>query len=273
MVRRIIIGACFAALAAAIGGCGSSEPAAAVSGEERYAHAKKLFDNEDYLEAINEFTVLTLQYQGASFAPDAQFSLAESRFRRGEYLLAAFEYGVVKRNYPASSRVQDAQYQLAECYYNLSPQSPLDQQYTKKAIDEYQTFAEYYPSDAKAARAGDRIKELNLRLAKKEYETARLYVKMEYTKAALFYMDDLIEKYHDTEFAPLAYLDKADLLLSRNKAEAAAIEIGKFLERYPNSVLRSRADAIQMAVQDALKSKKNQPPAKATVTTPKGTNP
>jgi len=107
-------------------GCSSADVTTVMTVEDRFAHAKQLFENRDLLEAINEFTVITLQYQGSAVAPEAQYYLGECRFSRGEYLLAAFEYSVVKRNYPASARVADASYKTALCYYNLSPKSTLD---------------------------------------------------------------------------------------------------------------------------------------------------
>ena len=237
-------------------GCGSGNVATTLTPEARFAKAKALFDNEDYLEAINEFTVITLQYQGSAFASDAQFNLGECRFNRGEYLLAGFEYAVLKRNYPASPRVADAQFKLAMSYYKLSPKSSLDQQYTKKAIDEFQTFAEYYPSNPKASEADAKIKELNTRLAKKQYETAHLYGTLEYYKASLACYDVVIEKYHDTEYAPLSYLAKAELLLSRNKLRDAKTEIEAFLGRYANSVLRARGEELKRKIDKELESTK-----------------
>jgi outer membrane protein assembly factor BamD len=233
-------------LAVVAAGCGSSEKAVtSMSAEERFAHAKALYDDGDYLEAINEFTVITLQYQGSAHAADAQFYLGECRFQRGEYLLASFEYGVVKRNYPASPRAQEAQYKLALSYYELSPLYYLDQQYTKKAIDEFQTFVEYYPTNPLVADADAKIKDLTNRLAKKQYESARLYTTMEYYKAALLYYDDVIERYHDTEYAPLAYLDKTELLLSRHRYREARETLEAFTARFPQSVLQSRADTLR----------------------------
>jgi TolA-binding protein len=44
---------------------------------------ENLFDKEDYLEAINEFTIITLQFQGSQHAADAQFYLGDCRFKRG----------------------------------------------------------------------------------------------------------------------------------------------------------------------------------------------
>lgn len=225
---------------ALLAGCGSSEAVKELTADDRFKHAKALYDDRDYLEAINEFTVITLQNQGSSVAPEAQYYLAECRFDRGEYLLAAFEYQVLRRNYPASPRAGDAQYKLGLCYYNLSPRSYLDQEYTRKAIDEFQSFVEYYPQNQNVPDADAKIKELTIRLAKKQYDTARLYSVMEYYKAALMSYDEVIEKYHDTEYAPLAYEGKIDLLMSRHHYREAKEEIDRFLAKNPNSVLRNR---------------------------------
>jgi outer membrane protein assembly factor BamD len=250
MVKRMRYAAVLlVGFALVISGCGSSEKTTStISVEERFAHAKALFDDKDYLEAINEFTVITLQFQGSAHAADAQYYLGECRFLRGEYLLASFEYGIVKRNYPASPRVPDAQYKLALAYYMLSPKSSLDPQYTRKAIDEFQQFVEYYPKNELVPEADAKIKDLTNRLAKKQYETARLYTTMDYYKAALVYYNDVIDRYHDTEYAPVAYLDKADLLLSHKRYREARETLDAFNARFPQSVLQSRGDSIRMKI-------------------------
>jgi outer membrane protein assembly factor BamD len=255
MIRFLLLAGCFVALAMEMG-CGSSAPQTTMTPEERFSHAKELFEKGDYLEAINAFTVLTLQSQGSTVAADAQYYLGECRFARGEYELAAFEYSVVKRSYPASPRVPDAQYKLALCYYNKSPKYMLDQQYTRKAIDEFQTFLEYYPAHPMAADADAKIKELNTRLAKKLFETGKLYATMEYYRAALLSLDAVIEKYHDTEYAPLAMLEKADLLISRDRYSEARAEVTRFLDRYPNSVLRARAEDLLRSADRGLEKQK-----------------
>jgi len=252
MVARRCVVVCL--LAVLLAGCGGGDVTKVLSVEDRFAFAKSLFDKRDFLEAINEFTVITLQYQGSAFAADAQYYLGECRFARDEYLLAAFEYSVVKRNYPANPRVADAQFKLGLCYYTLSPRPALDQQYTRRAIDELQSFVEYYPSHDKAVEADGKIKELTGRLAQKQYETARLYRTMEYYRAALYYYDDVIEKYHDTEYAPLSSIGKVELLISRNRYREAAAESKRFLERYPNSVLRGRMERLKTEIDEELKS-------------------
>lgn len=238
----------------AVAGCGSSKEAATLSVEDLFKKAKAQFDDGNYLEAVNEFTVITLQYQGSARAGEAQYYLGECRFKRGEYLLAVFEYSTLKRNIPASPLVADAQYKIGLSYYNLSPKASLDQQYTKKAIDELQSFVEYYPSNPLAVDADAKIKELTTRLAKKEYETAQLYTSLEYYKAAQFYYEDVIEKYHDTQYAPLAYLGKVQVLIARKRYQEASVEINKFIERFPDSVLRHQADQLKESIENELKS-------------------
>jgi outer membrane protein assembly factor BamD len=251
---RILVVCCAGTLL----GCGSGNVIKDMTVEERYAQAMAKFNDEDYLEAINDFTVITLQYQGSGFADKAQYHLAECRFKRGEFLLATYEYNQLKRNYPSSPLVPDAQYKLGLSYYNLAPKSNLDQQYTRKAIEELQTFVEYFPGNEHALDADAKIRELTTRLARKAYETAELYSTMQYYKAAVYYYDDVIEKYHDTEFAPLAYLGKADVLITKEKYQDAYDVLTRFLERYPNSVLRSRADRLKQRVEGELKSASKQ---------------
>jgi outer membrane protein assembly factor BamD len=163
----------------------------------------------------------------------------------------------MKRSYPASPRVPEAQFKLAMSYYSISPRSSLDQQYTRKAIDEFQSFVEYYPTNPLAADADAKIKELDGKLAKKLYDAARQYVILERYAAALRYFDDVIDQYHDTDWAPLAFLDKVEVLISRKKFADAQTNLSRFLSRYPNSVLRGRADALQERVSKELK---NAPP-------------
>jgi outer membrane protein assembly factor BamD len=266
MINRHILGAGVRVASGALivslsllSGCSSGNQTATTTPEQRLAHAKSLLEEGDDLEAINEFTALTLQYQGSAVAADAQFYLGECRYNREEYLLAAYEFGVFKRSYSANPRVPDAQFKLAMSYFSLSPRSSLDQQYTKKAIDEFQTFLEYYPGNPLAPEADKRLKEMNTKLARKAYETARIYVKMDYIKAALLSYDEVVERYHDTEYAPMAYIEKVELLMSRERYEEAFASIQKFLGRYPTSPLTGRAEELKDAISKELNRWKRLP--------------
>ncbi len=235
-------------------GCGSSEAVKEVSVEERFKAAMEQFNDRDYLDAINEFKAISLQYPGSAYADDAQYYLGECHFKRGEYLLAAYEYGDMKRSYPASSLVPDAQFKLGLSYYELSPPARLDQRYTIKAKDELQAFVEYYPSHEMASDAEAKIQELTDKLAEKAYNSAKLYQRMERYRAALHYLDEIIERYHDTNFAPLSYLTKAEIEISRKRFRSAKETVSRFISLFPNSVLRAQADRLLEEAESGLQN-------------------
>jgi outer membrane protein assembly factor BamD len=239
-------------------GCGSDEATKQLSAQERFALGMKAFKSEDYIAAIEEFKVVSLQYQGSKVADSAQFYMAECRYVREEYILAAFEYDVLLRTMPSSIFVSRARFRRATCYYELSPKSNLDQNYSKKAIDEYQEFLEYHPTDTLATVADQRINELNTKLAKKDYENGNTYMHMEYYKAATYYFDQVLEKYHDTQYAEPALLKKVEALVNRKKYADAKEAVEKFCAKYPTSTLKSDANQLRTDIEAKIVEEKAQ---------------
>lgn len=224
--------------------CSSSIETVNLSAEERLSVALKYYENEDYLDAIKEFEAILLQFPASGLNDDATFYLGMSRFKRGEYILAAYEFSKLIKNMPTSEFLSQSQFMLAESYYQLSPDFSLDQRNTKKAIQEFQAFIDFFPLDEKVAEAEAKISELNRKLAKKEFETARIYEKLEYSAAALFYYDNVMQIYHDTEFAPLAHFNKINLLISKKKFDDALESARDFVKNYPDNSRTSEVRRI-----------------------------
>jgi len=86
-LNSIFILSLFITLSTLIVGCGSEEATKQLSAEERYELGMKAFRSEDYLAAIEEFKVVSLQYLGSKVADSAQFYMAECRYLREEYYL------------------------------------------------------------------------------------------------------------------------------------------------------------------------------------------
>jgi outer membrane protein assembly factor BamD len=254
--NNIFILLLFVILSTLLAGCGSNEATKQLSAEERYELGLKSFKGEDYLAAIEEFKVVSLQYQGSKVADSAQFYMAECRFLREEYILAAFEYDVLLRTMPSSIFVPRARFKQATCYYELSPKSILDQNYTRKAIDYYQAFLEYHHTDTLVPLAEQRIIELNTKLAQKDFENGMTYMHMEYYKAASYYFDLVLDKYHDTKYAEPALLKKAEALTNRKKYADAKETLEKFRDKYPSSVLKSDADKLYSDIETGLRNEK-----------------
>jgi outer membrane protein assembly factor BamD len=255
-----------------IWGCSSEEVTKQMTAEQHYQIGMSKFKSEDYLEAIDEFKIVGLQYQGTRVADAAQFYMGECHFFREEYVLAAYEYDVLIRTMPSSPYVSRARFQRATCYYNMSPKSLLDQDYSKKAVDEYQAYLDYFPKDTLVHVAEDRINELNAKAAKKEYENGITYMHLEYYRAAAFYFDMVLEKYHDTPLAEPAQLKKAEAMMNRKKFPEAQKELDKFLSKYPHSELLADAEKIKTELRariaEALANPPKEKPVQAPVQTP-----
>ncbi len=216
-------------------GCAGTVDTANLGAEDRFKYAMELFNDETWDQAINEFQAITLQFPGNEVVDDAQYYLGLCRVNRKEYLLAANEFSQLIRNYTTSKLVPDAQYQLAECYYELSPAFSLDQRYTKKAIEEFQAFVDLFPADEKVPDVEKKIRELNEKLAQKEFNSAVIYERLEFYTASLNYYGSVMELYHDTPYASKASYNKIKILIQKSRIPEAETEIANFLAKYPES--------------------------------------
>jgi outer membrane protein assembly factor BamD len=103
-----------------------------------------------------------------------------------------------------------------------------------------------------ASLASQRISELNTKLAKKDYENGVTYMHMEYYKAATYYFDQVLEKFHDTQYAEPALLKKVEALSYRKKFADAKEAIDSFFEKYPESTLKSDATKLRTDIEAKL---------------------
>lgn len=239
-------------------GCGRRELTLDLSAEERFQRGMQNYEAEQYVRAIDEFRIVVRQFSGSDYADDAQFYMGMSYFNRGEYILAAHEFETLVNIMSASPLVPEAQYKLALSYYNLSPRFDLDQENTRKAIDEFQTFVDFFPTHERVPEAEQKIVEMNEKLARKQYENGRLYMRMRYYRAATRYFELVIERYHDTQYAELAFIGKIEALMERNMYEEANETVQRFLRQFPNSDQRSRAQTLERRILSALEDREDE---------------
>ncbi len=247
--------------------CSASKGEEVLTAEAQFAKAMREFDNENYLEAIEAFKTITVQYQGSTVADGAQFYIGEARFERAEYILAAAEYDMLVRSMPSSKHLATARYKRALSYFMMSPKPQLDQKYTKLAIDDFQTFLEYSPQDSLAKDAETKIAELTDKLAEKVFESGMLYFRREQYKAAIVYFDNVSEQYHDTRYADAAMYWKARCLRERRDYAGASAAVDQLFEKFPRTTFRE--DALELRT--AAEKLRLEPKAKDDTRKPDGT--
>lgn len=200
---------------------------------------KKLYKNKDYMEAQSQFEKIKLQFPASIYSDSSQYFLGEIYFARKEYILAAYSYSLLERNYPASLLRKDARFKNALCYYKLSPAYDRDQEYTKKAIDQFNNFKELHPGDSLFFEAQAKVIELTKKLAQKDFATAELYSKIEEPKAAIIYYNSVIENYVDSEYFEPSFVGKIKSQIFMGSFEKARSTIDLYKKRFPEYANRS----------------------------------
>lgn len=245
-------------LVALVSGCGRKVNTDAFGPDEYFEYAKKLFDNGKYVKSITEFTIIVLKFSGDPVVDDAQYYLAESHFKMDEYLIAISEYQKLINDYPESPYVPLAQFKKGLSYYEMSSRAELDQEYTRRAIREFQSFIEEYSGHELRENAEKFITELRTKLAKKKMIAANTYRKMGIYDSAIIYYDIVLEDFYDTPQAKEALYWKAECLYKLKKYNDARVTFSAYVERYPQhknvSKARERIEAITTILNSSDKS-------------------
>ena len=69
-----------------------------------------------------------------------------------------------------------------------------------------QDFIDDYPYSKFVQSSDELVNDLRNKLAQKEYETARMYIKLEKYSAAIIYLNEVISNFYDTLFYEKAHL-------------------------------------------------------------------
>jgi len=255
-------------------GCSSTKPATTVNSvlDESYAKAVKLYDKKEYQAAIVELESLLFTSPATALEDDIVYLLGQSYYQSDQYLLAAEMFFRVQQQMPSSPYARASQFMLAKSYEQLSPPAGLDQQPTRKAIENFALYMDMFPmkdsariasdvdtyrellkinpdNDAYKRRfatassqygridslrySGKAITRLREKLAKNIITVANEYVKLGKLKAAGIFYDELIDRYSDTSYLQQAIEGKIDVLITRNKWFDAALTLDQYLKRFP----------------------------------------
>ena len=236
-----------------LAGCGKSVNKRNLGPDEYFEYAKDKFDRGKYLDASTEFSVVVLRFSGNPVVDDAQYYLAESHFKQKEYLIAVSEYQKVISDYPQSAYAPIAQFKIGYSYYKMSFRPALDQDYTKKAIRQFQNYIDENPQHELVQNAKDLQLEMREKLAEKKIIGADTYRKMGIHDSAVIYYDIIINEYYDTSWVPQAMFYKGVGLLKQNKLVEAQTAFTLFLEKYPDHRYAKRVERQVNKITEELK--------------------
>ncbi len=250
-----ILAACAAFLAALVAGCAGAAKGPRTPAQA-FAEAKHLIADHDWREAETLLNGMRYQFAGTAVADSVEYMLGECNYEEGQFMIAAVNYGSLRRLFPTSPLNQAAQFRIAECYDKLVPPPGIDQEYTSKAIEEYQVFIEQFGkragTDSLVTLATARIRDLRNIEGRKYYNSCQLYYNMNRFKACMEYCDLVQDKYYDTDVADKALLMKIKSLIELKRYNEAMREIDKFLALFRTSILVPDVRVLRESIADKV---------------------
>lgn len=199
------------------------------SSSNKIDYVKNLIEDEKYSRAIDELNYIMFNDPLSEYSALAQFYIGECYFYLNDFSQSIIEYNkYLTRNDSIEELVKKSQFMLCKCYFNISLEYNKDQSDTYIAIEKLQYFIEKETMRDYIEDIEIMILDLRTKLAKKDFYTAKLYIKLEELDAAIIYYKNIVNDYYDTEFVNSALanisliyciddINKAKVFLDKHK--------------------------------------------------------
>ena len=201
--------------------------------KKRYEAAEQLFKNQKYGRTVEKLEEILSTCAGSGYMEQAQFLLAESHFNLEQWIEARGEYGSFIVNFPGSAFAETAEFRKAVSSFNMDYKIDRDESNTTTAMKDFERYLANHPGTPLRDSVNYYYNLLVDRVAEKEFQTGRLYLRMEKPQAAVIYFKEFLETYPNakrrTETLFLisdAYKDLDQFETARQYLETAKNEAG-----------------------------------------------
>ena len=235
MKKKIIIALL---AAAALSSCGEyNKLLKSTDYEYKYEAAKNYFAKGKYGRAATLLNELITILKVTDKAEESLYMLGMSYYNQKDYSTAAQTFITYANTYPRGMFAELASYHAGKALYLDTPEPRLDQSGTYTAIQQLQTFLEYYPSSTKKQEAQTMIFALQDKLVMKELLSARLYYNLgnymgNNYESCVITAQNALKDYPYTD-----YREDLSILILRAKYEMAINSIEeKKVDRYRETI-------------------------------------
>jgi len=202
-----------------------------------FRQAEGLVRRGKWGEAIKHLERVLLEFSpGDSRIPQARYFLGEAKFAIGSHLEAAREFRRVSDETPNDRLAPEALLRVGDVYTDLWRRPELDPSYGQTALATYQELLNRYANGPAAARAQERIDDLQERFAYKEYRAGLFYFKLKAYDSAILYLKDVVATYPRASVAPSALLKLVEAYQRLGYQEDVQETCGYLRRFHPNAV-------------------------------------
>ncbi len=270
---------CLFALAGLLNGCSSDR--GKVNHTEfclnKYQAAKELFEKHKYGKAQDRLEEILSLCAGTGVIAQSQFLLAESYFNLEEWIEARGEYGSFVQNFPGDPYIETAEFRKAISSFNIEFKVARDESNTTIAMRDFERYLSNYPNSPLRDSVNYYYGLLTERLAEKEFQTARLYYRMDKYQAAVIYLKEFLETYKVSKrrkdafkiivdsYIELDQFEPARNYLTMMRGEFANDEdIEKIFQKNEKNIASAEKDFEKRMKKDSKKKKEDKEDKKMT---------
>jgi len=232
---------------------------------DKIDQADKLFKDESYVKAQTTLEEMMEGCHGSGYMERAQFLLAETRYKEEDWVEARGEYTTFVLNFPSSPFAETASFRKALSSYRMSYSDMRDDSPTQTAVRDFDEFVSNYPSSGLLDSAHHYQDSLTNRLGEKDFQTARLYSRMEEPLASAMYLKTFLNQYPTSPRQLEASLMIIDDYIILEQFDPAQFYLDRLAQMFPQaksehasltSKLSSAKNDFEARVKDELKEKK-----------------
>lgn len=230
--------------------------------DAKYDAAFAFFNDGKYSKAASLFESLSVLTNGTERDDTVRYYWGLSNYKFKDYYTAETNFDQFIQSYPRSPFISDASYLRIDCLYRSTLRYELDQTPTYKAINAISQYVLEHPESEHMKECRDMLVELNERLDKKAFESARLYYKMEDYLAARVAFKNVIKDDADNiyredilYYIAMSSYKYADLSVHSKQKErylSFMDDYYNFIGELPDSKYRRELDSVYQKAQKAL---------------------
>lgn len=187
---------------AMLGACSSSSSTRVTHTQfckDKLEKAEELFKKEKYGRVIDKLEEIMSYCAGTGYLEQTSFLLAESHFNLEQWIEARGEYGSFVMNFPGSPYAETAEFRKAIASFNMEFRVSRDDANTTVAMKDFERYLSNHPDSPLRDSINYYYGLLIERLAEKEFQTARLYLRMDKPQAAVIYFKEFLETYKQSK--------------------------------------------------------------------------
>lgn len=212
------------------------------------------YKEQDYYRAGLLLEELIPISRGTSNAEISMFYYANCHYYQDQLILSAYYFENLLSTYPRSIYAEESQFMVAKSYYENTPKYNLDQSSTLENLNKLQAFINKYPNSQYFKECEVMIVDLNERVERKAYESAILYHKLGFYKAAVISINDF-----NNDFPSSTFIEKASYIKLESQFKLAKLSVldkkgerfretitfyQDFVDTFPSSKFAKQAENI-----------------------------